>query len=255
MHIRNNIGVLFFIAILSLQSCTTMRVAGPLPDSGISQPSVAGADLCPDVRSGVYHSLAPGETLWRVAQMYDVDVRTIKDVNNIANERDLEIGRRLYVPKAAGRKNVITLYPSRKWKYIIVHHSATDKGSSTEFNTAHLNKGWDNGVGYHFVIDNGTCGKDDGQIEISPRWTKQMNGAHCKAGEMNEKGIGVCVVGNFSEGKVSSRQMSSLVFLVKKLSTYYKIPNRNILGHGQVPGAKTECPGTRFPWKTFRNKL
>jgi len=186
--------------------------------------------------------------------MYNVDAETIKRANRITDVRDIEIGRRLYIPDAAGRRHVITLYPGRRWKYIIVHHSATDWGSSSEFNKAHINKGW-KGVGYHFIIDNGTCGKDDGQIETTHRWIKQMDGAHCKAGGMNTSGIGICVVGNFSDDMISPRQMASLTYLVRTLKGYYNIPDRNIMGHGKVPGAKTECPGKRFPWSVFRSRL
>lgn len=205
-------------------------------------------------RAGVCHSVAPGETLWRIAKMYEVDVDTIKNSNKIRNVHDIDIGTKLYIPNAAPRKNVITLYPNNKWQYIIIHHSATDFGSSEQFNKVHLSKGWE-GVGYHFVIDNGTAGKDNGQIETTPRWLKQSNGAHCKAGGMNEKGIGVCLVGNFSDDSISEKQMQTLVYLVSKLKTFYKIPDSHIMGHGQVPGAQTECPGVKFPWKRFWSLL
>lgn len=199
---------------------------------------------------GIYHSVAPGETVWRISKMYDVDMETIKAVNKIRDVHDIDIGKRLFIPGASARKHVITLYPNDKWKYIIIHHSATDAGNSEQFNKSHMQKGW-KGVGYHFIIDNGTCGKDDGQVETTPRWLKQEDGAHCKAGDMNEKGIGICVVGNFSKERVTRRQMNSLVYLASTLSNYYGIPKKNIMGHGQVPGASTECPGKRFPWKTF----
>ena len=238
---------IFIITFLS--SCATR--APRTPDQYVIYESPSGSVL---PRADLYHSVAPGETLWRIAKMYDVDIDTIKSVNRIHDVHDIEIGTRLRIPDAKQRKHVITLYPNRRWKYIIIHHSATDEGNSERFNKAHLNRGW-KGVGYHFIIDNGTCGKDDGQIETSPRWLKQERGAHCKADGMNEKGIGICLVGNFSEERVSRRQMDSLVYLTDKLKRYYRIPDKNILGHGQVHGANTECPGTKFPWKTFRARL
>ncbi len=45
----------------------------------------------------------------------------------------------------------------------------------------HRKRGFDRGLGYDFVIDNGTNTRVDGQIEASPRWIKQMEGAHCDA--------------------------------------------------------------------------
>ncbi|MBU4311209.1 MAG: N-acetylmuramoyl-L-alanine amidase [Candidatus Omnitrophica bacterium] len=205
-------------------------------------------------RMTVYHEVAPGETVWRISKMYDVEISDIVSANSLRNADVLEKGQKLVIPNAAPIMAVIPMWPSRKWDYIIVHHSATDVGNALNFDKAHIKKRW-KGLGYHFVIDNGTAGKKDGQIEVAPRWLHQEDGAHCKANEMNYRGIGICLVGNFSEDRVTPRQMESLVFLVNKLKDYYNIPNSNILGHGQVRGASTECPGTKFPWGEFRNRL
>lgn len=241
--------------VLTLSSCTTTTHYVETPQSAITVPIVKPVvTVPPSMRRGIYHSVSPGETLWRISRMYNVDAEIIKKANRITNVRDIEIGRRLYIPDAASRRHVITLYPSSRWKYIIIHHSATDFGSSSAFNNAHIKKGW-KGVGYDFIIDNGTCGKDDGQIETTQRWIKQLDGAHCKAGGMNKKGIGICVVGNLSDDMISPRQMASLSYLVRTLKGYYNIPDRNIMGHGQVPGAQTECPGKRFPWSVFRSSM
>ena len=245
-----SVCLLYFFMTLLLSSCTATHLVRSPGESAIYA-TLPDASHAP---RGLYHSVAPGETLWRIARMYDVNVSTIKEANRIANVKKLDIGRELYIPDASPRKNVIILYPNDQWKYIIIHHSATEIGNSMQFNKAHLRRGWE-GVGYHFIVDNGTCGKDDGQIETTPRWIKQLNGAHCKADNMNEKAIGICLVGNFSRDKVSSRQMRSLVSLVNRLRGFYKIPKKNIMGHGQVQGARTECPGSRFPWKKFWSRL
>ena len=208
----------------------------------------------PFLRSDVYHEVAPGETVWRISKMYDIQIEDIAVANNLRDATKLEKGQRLLIPNAAPLRSVIPLYPSRKWDYIIIHHSATDVGNALNFDKAHINRRW-KGLGYHFVIDNGTSRKQDGQIEISPRWLHQEDGAHCKAGSMNYKGIGICLVGNFSEDRVTQKQMESLVILVNELKKYYDIPNSHILGHGQVKGASTECPGKRFPWNDFRHRL
>jgi N-acetyl-anhydromuramyl-L-alanine amidase AmpD len=187
--------------------------------------------------------------------MYDVEAEDIARVNNLRDSTQLEMGQKLLIPGAAPLRYVIPLYRSNKWKYIIVHHTATEEGNALLFFKSHLRRGFPGGLGYHFVIDNGTRGKEDGQIEIAPRWIRQQDGAHTRAAGMNHKGIGIALVGNFSKEKVSRRQMDSLVFLVNLLKNYYKIPVKNILGHGQVPGANTECPGRHFPWEEFYSKL
>lgn len=206
-------------------------------------------------RQDVVHEVGPGETVWRISKMYDVSIEDIAKANNLADITQLEKGQRLIIPKAAPLRSIIPLYPNNMWKYIIIHHSATDVGNALSFDYIHSHKRLWKGLGYHFVIDNGTADRKAGHIEISPRWLHQEYGAHCKADEMNYKGIGICLVGNFNDEHVSLEQMDSLVYLVSILKKYYNIPDSHILGHGKVEGAKTDCPGKNFPWDEFHAKL
>lgn len=141
-----------------------------------------------------------------------------------------------------------------RWKYIIIHHSATDFGNAAEFDRMHKERGWD-GVGYDFVIGNGTRGTGNGEVEETYRWKQQIRGAHCKAGNMNVEGIGICLVGNFSKSQVGRAQMISLIRLIRKLQKEYGIPKKNVMGHGNVLGANTQCPGNNFPWKVLYRNL
>jgi len=236
----------FFIAvllplILSLTSCATVPKR-PVTSHRSTRPNIV-------------HTIAPGENFWRISKMYNVSIATILQANRLKKSSKLKMGQKLLIPHAGSIRPVISLYPSRKWKYIIIHHSATKVGNSLSFHQAHLDRGWDKGVGYHFIIDNRSSGKQDGQIEVSPRWLKQQDGAHCKASDMNTKAIGISLVGNFSNDRVSPKQMQSLVYLTKTLKNYYRIPTRNILRHSHVRRAQTVCPGTRFPWWQFMNNL
>jgi murein DD-endopeptidase MepM/ murein hydrolase activator NlpD len=231
-----------------LSSCATVR---NLPMQQMPQ---IGKPICSIVGNNIIHIVSPGETLWRISKIYNVPIQDIMRVNNLEDSSKLEKNQQLVIPNISTIKAAIPMYPSCKWSYIIIHHSATDVGDAYYFNILHRKRGW-NGIGYDFVIDNGTRGKRDGAIEVSPRWTNQENGAHCHAAEMNSKGIGICLVGNFSQEQVSEKQMDSLVYLANVLNKNYKIPMNNIMGHGQVSGAKTECPGKYFPWAEFRRKL
>lgn len=240
-----------FAACIMLTSCARAPVK--------HQTYAAKSTVSPSVTQGIQrhdivHVVGPGETLWRIGKMYDVKLDDIVRANKLRNQVMLRMGQSLIIPSAAPVKPVIPLYRSRKWKYIIIHHSATDEGNSLFFRKSHRSRGWKE-IGYDFVIDNGTFGKADGQIEVTPRWIKQQNGAHCSASGMNYKGIGICLVGNFSKDKLSEKQMESLVYLIGLLRDYYNIPADNIMGHGQVIGAKTECPGKNFPWYEFRKRL
>ncbi|MCP4650830.1 MAG: LysM peptidoglycan-binding domain-containing protein [PVC group bacterium] len=252
-----------FLLLLSLilSSCVSTATQPPVTSTPVPKsvyrppsPKLVTPPNITSVRKNITHVVAPGETVWRISKMYDVQIKDIVRANSLKNERELEMGQRLRIPGACPVKPIISLYPSKKWKYIIIHHSATGEGGALQFHRGHTSKGWDS-LGYHFVIDNGTSSKCDGQIETSPRWLKQQNGAHCKAASMNHKAIGICLVGNFSKERVTKKQMESLLYLVNQLKKYYKIPRRNIIGHGKVKGATTECPGKKFPWKTFWSNL
>ncbi len=106
------------------------------------------------------------------------------------------------------------LSPSRlekKWTAIVIHHSATKNGSAAIFDRWHReNKYWE-GVGYDFVIGNGT-NSGDGQVEVTFRWRRQLTGAHCKTPNnwANEKAVGICLVGNFNQTVPTRRQMQSV---------------------------------------------
>lgn len=203
----------------------------------------------------IIHEVGPMETIWRLSRMYNVSQESICAANGLKPGEPISKGQKLTIPNARTEKDIFALYRNTQWKYIIVHHTATDIGKAILIDRSHADRGFWYGLGYHFLIDNGTLGKGDGQIEASPRWVKQLNGAHCKAGGMNEKGIGIALVGNFNEELPTPKQLQALEFLLRKLMTYYRIPACNVMGHRDVEGAATDCPGRRFPWPTVRQAL
>jgi hypothetical protein len=129
----------------------------------------------------------------------------------------------------------------RPWKYIVIHHSASPTGSMAVFDKEHRAKGWD-GVGYHFVIGNGSD-SGDGQVEVTPRWPIQKWGAHAKTldNRYNDYGIGICLVGNFDSTRPTQRQIQNLERLVVYLMQTYHIPPQNVIGHRDTK--PTDCPG------------
>lgn len=132
--------------------------------------------------------------------------------------------------------------PARAWKYIVVHHSDTPFGSALRFHKAHLARNWEGGLGYDFVIGNGSE-TADGLIEVGPRWTYQLDGAHTGTPDRryNLYGIGICLVGNFEQTRPSAKQMDSLARLCAYLMKTYNIPASNILRHKDCK--PTDCPG------------
>jgi len=136
-------------------------------------------------------------------------------------------------------------------EYIIIHHSATAQGDAETFRKAHRAKGWRD-IGYHYVINNGTY-KPDGLVETGR--TEWETGAHCDADRMNFRSIGICLVGDFDKQKPTPAQMVSLERLVKDIMKRHDIPPSKVLGHGEVKGAATNCPGRHFDMAEFRKRL
>jgi N-acetyl-anhydromuramyl-L-alanine amidase AmpD len=124
-------------------------------------------------------------------------------------------------------------------KYLIVHHSATARDTTTfeSVRRYHINvRGfWD--IGYHYFID--------GKGVLYPGRPENYVGAHCKTPppSMNLMSLGICLAGNFEEETPSNEQLLSLEKLLKDLIEKYKIQISNVLGHCEVPGTSTLCPG------------
>ena len=116
----------------------------------------------------------------------------------------------------------------RPWKFIVVHHSAQATGSYDQIDREHRKiQGWD-GCGYHFVIGNGT-GSPDGQVEVARRWSNQKHGLHCKSAtnpDVNEYGIGICLIGNFDDAPPTPKQIAASKALVAYLAEQLQGPRR-----------------------------
>ncbi|KKL45151.1 hypothetical protein LCGC14_2358550 [marine sediment metagenome] len=123
--------------------------------------------------------------------------------------------------------------------YLIIHHTATsrDKTTFAAVKKYHIKKGWGN-IGYHFFIES------DGTLYGYPQARGQDQvGAHARADGMNYKSIGIALTGNFQMEEPKPEQIKTLNRIVKDLMKVWKIPKKNILGHREVKGALTVCPG------------
>ena len=57
---------------------------------------------------GVYHRVSPGETLWRISQMYNVDLDEIVRANRIPDSAIIEKGQLIFIPGSTGQKKEVT---------------------------------------------------------------------------------------------------------------------------------------------------
>ena len=146
----------------------------------------------------------------------------------------------------------------KKWTAIVVHHSATETGNAAIFDKMHREQNHWDGIGYDFVIGNGTD-SGDGEVEVTFRWREQIAGAHCGGTPenwANEDAVGICLVGNFDYSMPTSEQMHSLSELISFLKLRYSISNNRIYGHRSTPGARvTDCPGKMFPMARLKSMV
>ncbi len=146
-----------------------------------------------------------------------------------------------------------------RWEYIVIHHSAGSFGDIDFLQKVHRerqSKDPIDAIPYHYIIGNGN-GLEVG--EIASDWRGDLNiwGAHVsrRNSDRNTKGIGICVIGNYEEQKISSHQYEALIKLTKKLMAEHKISVKNVTGHGYIPGEQTKCPGKFFPMGRFKRDI
>jgi hypothetical protein len=142
--------------------------------------------------------------------------------------------------------------PARPWRGIIIHDSGAAVGSATTLSQQHRKLGRD-GLGYHFVVNNGSR-KEDGLIELGYRWRQQQAGAYLTgqgSGPYNRQYLGISLIGAGQRENFTRAQMRELVWLVRKLQQRFDIPQNQIhvdIRDGQQPAAT-------FPHAWFRKQL
>lgn len=135
---------------------------------------------------------------------------------------------------------------SGRWKWIVAHHSAIKEGNAAIYGKAHRQRGMENGLAYHFVIGNGVD-SGDGEIEIGPRWIRQIKGGHVHREDINEVGIGICLVGNFEQTKPTAKQLAAFRELVNYLRSDVVGKKVRFAVHREIDPGRTVCPGRNFP--------
>lgn len=160
---------------------------------------------------------------------------------------------------ALGTLGLGSAYWSRRWNYIVIHHSAGDYGDIAFLKQVHRERQANDPVDaipYHYVIGNGN-GLGIGEVASDWRQAYDIWGTHVSGRNTarNFWGIGICLIGNFEVHTVPKQQYQSLLTLSRQLMAKYDIAIENVNGHGYIPGESTKCPGRHFPMETFLNDL
>src|SRR5438445_3383024 len=221
--------------------------------------SVAAADKS--------YTVKRNDTLTDLAHKNGLTVGELATHNGLKRSDKLHIGQKLVIPDSAmaGEYSApdsrlpnglgkIRVEPG-KWKYIVIHHSASPNASVKGMDYYHrVERHMENGLAYHFVVGNGHSLKD-GEIAIGHRWTAQLDGGHLASEALNKKAIGICMVGNFDAERPTRRQMESLRSLVEFLLARCHLGGDAVRPHQQINPIYTRCPGHNFPAKTFLKEL
>ena len=206
-----------------------------------------------------------GDALCKIAEDHRISVQQMVAYNNLTNPDTLRVGQLLKIPLTSQTYKPAPVLPSRlrktlaqikvkkqKWKYIVIHHSASKRGSTAGMDRYHREeRHMENGLAYHFVIGNGN-GMINGKIDIGDRWRHQIHGGHLASRSLNEKSIGICLVGDFDKERPSKKQMESLQALVTYLMTTCGVTLQHVRTHTEINPKPTRCPGKKFPTSTFK---
>lgn len=127
--------------------------------------------------------------------------------------------------------------PISQVRWIVIHHTVTTPSATADdIALLHKARGW-GGIGYHFVVT-----KDGTVWYVGDIGTAR---AHVK--NMNEKVLGVSLVGDFTKHLPSDEQIVSTHKLCKFMLDASSIPPSNwedVKGHKELKA--TACPGTSW---------
>lgn len=141
-----------------------------------------------------------------------------------------------------------------RWDSIVIVHSGSNGGSAADIANQHREIGYD-GLGFHFVIGNGTR-MGDGEIHVGYRWINQLDGAQLAGVQESlliQNTIEICLVGNGDRRPFTDEQLQRLAQVVSALANRLDIPSEKVYLHKDLAG--TTSPGQYFPQAQFEQLL
>ncbi|MEW6170090.1 MAG: peptidoglycan DD-metalloendopeptidase family protein [Candidatus Omnitrophota bacterium] len=108
---------LFLISIfliLIISGCATIETQ---PESMLRQPFL----------KGIYHTVKRGQTLWQISKAYNIDLKTLTEINNISDNSNIAIGQKIFIPErqegATGELPEISFIWPIEGKIVSYYHS------------------------------------------------------------------------------------------------------------------------------------
>ncbi|MBT3482349.1 MAG: LysM peptidoglycan-binding domain-containing protein [Opitutales bacterium] len=208
------------------------------------------------------YKIKPGDSLSSIASKHGLSTKQLSAYNGIRNANKIRFGQTIRIPSSsaaaaskyarlpAGVKAALDKIAVKRgqWKNIVIHHSGTPADRAINMARFHKEeRNMENGLAYHFVIENGTRGTSNGDIFVGDRWKKQLHGGHMKIWAHNQIAIGICLIGNFEKSRPKEKQMEQLEVLISYLRDKTGIPAKYITTHTLMHPKHTLCPGKYFP--------
>ncbi|MCB9747699.1 MAG: peptidoglycan DD-metalloendopeptidase family protein [Candidatus Omnitrophica bacterium] len=100
---NNHFKFLFFSLLIFISGCTATTEY----DYGY----VPSQDKTESVQDGIYHKVKPGDSIWRIAETYNVSVDEVVESNKIPDVAKIETNQLVFIPGAVIEKEFILSTP------------------------------------------------------------------------------------------------------------------------------------------------
>lgn len=131
-----------------------------------------------------------------------------------------------------------------KTEKVVIHHTAIDGDSTSILGIydyhKHTHK-WSCGIAYHYLIMNSKVYK----LHDNEDQTAHAYGA-------NGNSISICIQADFSKKYVSNREYWEIATMATKMCRKYNLTEDKVVGHCEVEGNCTDCPGSHFDMDMVR---
>lgn len=144
--------------------------------------------------------------------------------------------------------------PLRRWRWIVIHHTAAEGASLAGIDRYHR-KRFDDPLGcqYHFLVGNGRK-RPAGWIEPA-RWRHQSRAVHLFHPERAPDAVAISHVANFETRRPRRAEIDAVVDLTRALMALLGLGADRVTTHRRVDGRLTQCPGKHFPFEAFQRRL
>jgi murein DD-endopeptidase MepM/ murein hydrolase activator NlpD len=93
----SNKVVAIFLLIITLAGCASVPQKSKEPSYSYPERKTA-------IKRGAYHKVKKGETLWRIAKLYGVDLAEIVSLNNLPDATRISAGQLIFIPGEHARE-------------------------------------------------------------------------------------------------------------------------------------------------------